>query len=179
MNKLALDCIERVYIKKDYNYFKERSKQLPFYLSTLVDLINKMCKSVITYNTEDDPAVEIWIEFESFVENTLWIQYKTIIKISKIADIFVFQHEFSVNDIDPNRMTPTLDGFSEEPYVFSQYELEKAVSDFLHNKNLQKLQLAEMDEVIFNIEIPENNIFGNQMTLENALFRDLFEISES
>ena len=59
MNKLALDCIERVYIKKDYNYFIERSKQLPFYLSTLVDLIKKMCKSVITYNTEDDPAVEI------------------------------------------------------------------------------------------------------------------------
>lgn len=76
-------------------------------------------------------------------------------------------------------MTPKLDGFSEEPYVFSQYELENVVSDYLQNKNLQKLQLAEMDEVIFNIEIPESNIFGKQMTLENALFRDLFGICET
>lgn len=50
-------------------------------------------------------------------------------------------------------MTPVLDGFN-------------------------KILLSELDEVVCEIELPDKNIFGSQLTVENALFRDLFNICE-
>lgn len=179
MNNLAQESIERIYLKKDYNFFKQKSKQIAFDLDALMVLICKMCKSVNVFNSEDDPAIEMWINYDNFMDNSLCIQYKTILKISKVSNLFVFQHEFSVDNNDPNKMTPTLDGFSEEAYTFSQNTLEDKVSTFLSAANLKKIHLFELDEVIWGLEMPEKSIFGKQMTLENALFRDLYGICES
>lgn len=179
MNNLARESIERIYIKKDYCFFKQKSKQIAFDLDALMVLICKMCKTVDVYNSEDDPAIEIWITYDDFMDNSLCIQYKTVLKISKVSNLFVFQHEFSVDNKDPNKMTPILDGFSEEAYTFSQDILEDKVSKFLLAANLKKIHLYELDEVIWGVEMPEKSIFGRQMTLENALFRDLYGICES
>lgn len=178
MNELAKACIERIYVKKDYQYFKERSKQIPAYLKEIEELTYSMCKEVNTYSLKNEPSIEMWFEFEKYIDNQFNVEYKTLLKISKVANLFVFQHEFGVENKDPNRMTPVLDGFGEEPYTVFQSKLEKKIADFLEKKKLQKLQLSEMGEVIEGIKIPEPSIFGSQMTLENALFRDLHEICE-
>ncbi|MBD5464604.1 MAG: hypothetical protein HDR22_02090 [Lachnospiraceae bacterium] len=178
MNKLAQLYIKRVYEGKDYVYFKNKCKQVPLYLEELIELASSMCIKIDTYCTEDDPAVQIWFYFEGYTEDRFNAEYRTLLKISKVANLFVFQHEFGVENRDPNKMVPILDGFSEEAYVFSQNKLEATLTDFLENKNLVKLQLRELEEVVMNFEIPEEGIFGSQMTLENALFRDLYGICE-
>lgn len=179
MNELAKMCIERVYVKKDYQFFREMSKQIPTYLKGIEELTCSIYKEVRVYSLENEPAIEIWFEFEKYIDNQFDVEYKTLLKISKVANLFVFQHEFSVENKDPNRMAPVLDGFGEEPYTIFQSKLEKKIVNFLEKQNLQKLQLSEMDEVIEGITVPEQSIFGSQMTLENALFRDLYEICEA
>ena len=176
MIDLAQKCIEKVYFKKNYEYFKEKSGEKVEYLERLSELIKSMCDDVIVYDAEDDPAIEIWIKYKKYRKNDFIVDYKTVLKISKVADLFVFQHEFSIDNKDPNRIAPVLDGFGGEAYTFSQYELEDIITNFLIDKKLKKLEMSELDEVIPNLEMPEETIFGKNMTLENALFRDLYEI---
>lgn len=178
MNKLTKKCIDRVYVKKDYNYFRDKCNKTPSYLGELEELVYSMCIKFDIYCMEDEPAIEIWFDYEKYSEDRFIVEYRTLLKISKVADLFVFQHEFCVANRDPNRMTPVLDGFAEEPYNFSQNKLENMLTDFLECKNLVKLRLSEMDEVIMNFDIPMKSIFGEQMTVENALFRDLYGICD-
>ena len=176
MNKLAEVCIQRVYFRKDYQYFAEKSREIPSYLERLVVAMSSLCKEIKTCALKNEPSMEIWFLFEGFTEQNFSVRYKTLLKVSKVANLFVIQHEFCVENIDPNRMTPVLDGFGEEPYTEKQYRLEKAVADFLESRHLQKLPLSELEDVIPELDIPNESIFGKQMTLENALFRDLYEI---
>lgn len=177
MDDFVKECIEDIYIRKNYKSFISKCKQCPFYLSELIDVSKDICKSINVYNTRDDPKIEILFEFDKFIKDSLCVEYVTVLKISKVSDLFVFQHEFSVDNKDPKRMDPVLTGFSQQAYTFSQSVLENSISDFLEKHKLYKLQLSEMDEVVCNVPIPNDIvIFGNQMTVENALFRDLYEL---
>jgi len=179
VNCLAEDWIERIYRKNDYNIFKDNCREVPVYLDRLIEVSNSICKETLLYNMIDDPSIELRFYFEKFTEESLEIEYISLLKISKVSDLFVFQHEFSVENKDPERIAPSLDGYSGEAYNFAQYKVENVITDFLINHNMQKLQLSEMDEVITDIDIKEETIFGPQMTLENALFRDLYGICDS
>lgn len=130
------------------------------------------------FNIENDPAVELLLYFEDCIKNEFHVEYRSLLKISKVADLFVFQHEFSVENKDEDGLPPVLDGFGAEAYIRSQYKVAEKISDFLYCYHLQKLEWAEMDEVIFGLKIPETSLFGTQMTVENALFRDLYGICE-
>lgn len=178
MNKTIYSYIDRIYKKKDYEIFREKSQRVPLYLEKLIHKIKGMSENVITSEVKNDPAIELWIYFKDYKEEKLSIEYRTILKISKIADVFVFQHEFCVENRDPNRMDPVLDGFRGEPYIFEQDKMEKEITQFLMQQGLEKLKLSELYEVVENIRMPENSIFGRQMTVENALFRDLYDILE-
>lgn len=179
MNRIVKECIEKVYEKKDYQYFKNRCKEIPPYLNRLEEITYNMCRESHVSQLENEPAIEVWFQFDSFIDQKFVVEYKTLLKISKIADVFVFQHEFCVENCDPNRMSPVLDGFGPEPYTISQGILERTVTHYLESENLHKLLLPEMDEVIENLEIPTKSIFGNQMTIENALFRDLYGLCDA
>lgn len=75
----------------------------------MLELVGFKCAKVITGNVSDEPAIEIWFNFEKYENDKFKVEYKTLLKISKVADLFVFQHEFCVENIDPNRMTPVLE----------------------------------------------------------------------
>lgn len=178
LNKKIHCCINRIYRKKDYEIFKEKSKRIPSYFEELIQKVKEMCENLIISQIENEPAIELWIYFKDYKEGNLSIEYSTILKISKIADVFAFQHEFCVENRDPNRMDPVLDGFRGEPYIFAQDKIEKEITQFLIQQGLEKLQLSELYEVVENMRMPEESIFGKQVTVENALFRDLYDILE-
>ena len=74
-------------------------------------------------------------------------------------------------------MSPVLDGFDGQAYTRSQYELEEVIGDFLTKHGLRQIYYGELQEVFTELEIPGGiDLFGSQMTVENALFRDLYEI---
>lgn len=178
MNELAYSCIERIYKNKDYDFFKKKSGLRPEYYDRLIELINFLCKKNVICNMENDPAIEMLLYFKEYRKKEYHVEYRSLLKISKVANLFVFQHEFSVENRDEEGLMPVLDGFGAEAYVRSQYNAEKEITDLLYGYNLKKLKLAEMDEIVLETKLPEGSIFGTQMTLENALFRDLYGICE-
>lgn len=177
MNKRVQECVKRIYIEKDYEYFKSRCREIPSYLDELERQIRIHSRAITVVNEIDSPAIELWIQFDGYRLNDLSIEYRTVLRISKVSDLFVFQHEFCVENKDPQRLDPELDGFRGWPYHFSQYHLEENATTFLERFGLQKILLNELDEVIVGLEMPAKTIFGSQMTVENALFRDLYEIA--
>ncbi len=179
MIKLARNCIERIYGEKDYDYFRNQSKKIPLYYDSLLKLATSECKKFYIMTDIYDPSIEILFKLGSYDNHTFHIEYESKLKISKIADLFVFQHEFCIEDIDPNRIVSDLDGFGGQPYTLSQSNLEKKFTTFLKNYNLTKVNLSDMDECVNSFELPEKTIFGNYMTLDNALFRDLLGICEN
>lgn len=176
MNKLVRSYIQRIYEKKDYDYFVQRSSIVPEYYTDLINLAEPLCVKLTAYNAEDDPAMELNLYFDKFIKGEFHVEYKTLLKISKVAELFVLQHEFCVENKDTNKISPVLDGFGEEAYTTLQAVAEKVLIAFLEKQGLIKLRMAEMDEVIYDISLPEKSIFGPQMTIENALFRDLYGI---
>ena len=145
MNERVKSCIDRVYLNKDYRYFKEKSKQPLLYLDELISLVDSKCEKISTLSLKNSPSVELMFDFKKYTNDQFNVEYRTILKISKIANIFFLQHEFSVDNLDPDKMMPNLDGFGGESYTISQNKLDREITYFLEKNGLQKLQFFEMD----------------------------------
>lgn len=171
-------CIDMIYINKNYEYFFNKSKCKLTFISSLIESAQSYCRNIEYFEEGINPSLEIYFYYDLFREGELEIEYFTLLKISKVANLYSFEHEFCINNPDPNRMTPVLDGFGDQAYTQTQKELEDLVSKILQDIGFNKILLSELDEVVCEIELPDKNIFGSQLTVENALFRDLFNICE-
>ena len=167
--------IERIYIEKDFKFFENKCKKRLSFVNTLVSLAKPICSLVNHYEQDMEPSLEMYFLFEPY-ENNISIEFQTILQISKVSDIFIFQHEYSMDNPVKNRMTPILDGYGCEAYIEEQWLLEEVISKFLSEKGYKKVTFQQLNEVVPNINVPDNNLFGSQMTLETALFRDTWDI---
>ncbi|MDE6728594.1 MAG: hypothetical protein K2J80_11755, partial [Oscillospiraceae bacterium] len=145
------------------------------------DLLNaaqtKFNEAVVS-ELPDDTGVEIYFDVCGFSKNDFKIVYKSVLSISKVADVYYLQHEFEADDPDPDCMTSVLDGFGDEPYCKAQFALEDLICGFMTTKAYKRMSRAEMDEVIPEVEMPENELFGSQMTVEYAVFKDMWGLCE-
>ena len=172
MNGKIQKCIEQIYVNKDFNYFKRSCKKEYKFIEELQLLANTVCSK------------QYWRIL--FAVNFIWsrryiiycVHYQTILKISKLADMFYLQQEFCVENKDPNRMTPVLDGFGGEPYTKTQYKMEEQITRILEKNKMEKIEFNELDEVVGSLEMLPNSIFGKQMTVELALFHDAYGIND-
>ena len=177
MDKSTYDIITRIYKNKDYDYFIQKCRITPEFYGDIPRLAKHFCKRTEFYTQGDEPSAEFRFLYDGFSSNDFNVEYNTVLQISKPADLFYIQHEFCIENIDPNRMSPVLDGFDGQAYTRSQYELEEVIGDFLTKHGLRQIYYGELQEVFTELEIPGGiDLFGSQMTVENALFRDLYEI---
>lgn len=56
---------------------------------------------------------EIW-HSAAFQKNEFHVNYSSKLMISKLAHIYYLKHKFKMKKVDPQRPTPTFDGF---PYL--------------------------------------------------------------
>ncbi|WP_088044704.1 hypothetical protein [Bacillus sp. EAC] len=124
---------------------------------------------------------KIWPEkyvrfiFQDFIKGNFEVKYCTVLRISKVAPIYNLTHEFVVENIDPNRISPILDGYSAQAYIKLQSLLEDVIQNELLKLDYE--ELLEIDEVILNLKINNNKeLIGKQITVEAALFYDLLEL---
>ncbi|MDE6470102.1 MAG: hypothetical protein K2L19_03675 [Eubacterium sp.] len=178
MKEVFKQCIERIYIDKDFDFFRAKCAESADYVSDLVELAESQCEKSIVCDSTNEPNVKIWFIYKSYFKGDFSAEFNTILKISKICGVFVFQHEFSVKNILPQKIAPVLDGYDANPYIKSQWDLEDILSDFLTSKGLIKSDIIELNEVVGGVALPNPTIFGKQLTVENALFRDLYDILE-
>lgn len=179
MNTDIKDIIKRIYFEKDYDFFRERCLTSKISPSKLTAIGCSYSQNTTIFAPDNCPAVQI--EFDMFLDKVsdFSIHFSTILKLSKIADIYAIIHTFSVPNSDGRCIEPTLDGFGGQPYIVDQMNLETKIKEFLFKMGFQAITLAEMEEVIGGIECPQSKIFGPQFTVECALFRDLVGILDN
>lgn len=177
MKKIVQQAIERIYLKKDYSFFNLKCLE-PLGLS---DDFYELLSDGENYDELSGgsiaPSLMWYVYFKTVVKGDFKVEYTTMLEISKVAPVFHIQHQFMVDNEDPNRVSPDLDGFSGQAYSKSQFELHEKISKYLINQGYFELTYAEMNEVVCGLEMPKGiKIFGSQITVETALFRDVFEI---
>ena len=178
MNGKIQKCIEQIYVNKDFNYFKRSCKKEYKFIEELQLLANTVCSKLYLESAIHSPTVDMRFVFEDYEQDIYCVHYQTILKISKLADMFYLQHEFCVENKDPNRMTPVLDGFGGEPYTKTQYKMEEQITRILEKNKMEKIEFNELDEVVGSLEMLPNSILGKQMTVVLALFHDAYGIND-
>lgn len=170
--------VETTYILKNYDLFISRCHGKIEFIDELLEIAKTKFNGAKVSELPDDPAVTIYFDVCGFSRNDFNVVYKSVLLISKVADVYCLQHEFEADDPDPGRMTPVLEGFGGEPYCKTQFALDELISGFLTAKGFKQLTYADMNEVIPDVEMPENALFGSQMTVEYAIFKDMWGLCE-
>jgi len=177
LNKLIREVINQIYLKEDYEYFREkcfREINLP---EKFYHLLKKSSKVIRVNLGNSYPSVEWQVHFGKVTKGEFSVSYRTGVKVSKIVPVFYIQHDFEVLNIDEERMGPVLDGFSNEAYCKRQYEVHEEIKQCLVDNGYLELSFADMSEVICDMKIPDDRrIFGSQLTVETAIFRDIYEL---
>lgn len=171
--------VETTYIQKDYGQFVSRCRGKIEFTDELLDAARTGFDRADVWELSGEPCTEIYFEVSEFSKNDFNIRYTSVLSISKVADVYFLQHEFEVDNPDPDSMEPFPCGFGDEPYCKPQYALEEAVCGFLSVKGFKRLSYAERDEVIPEVEMPQNELFGTQMTVEYAIFKDMWGLCET
>ncbi len=175
MDKIIKETISKIYIEKDYEFYKSVYKKEISYLSYLIKVTKNFYKEFKVFNL--DNSLEIRIHFINYYrENNFSVQYVTKLQVSKICDIYYIQHEFNIDNLDPNRIELKLNGFDNQTYTIDQYELESKIIDILSSNNLKQIQFIDLKQII-NLNETENLLIEKQITLEDLLFKNIYNIS--
>lgn len=170
--------IEMTYIERNFEPFVSRCHEKLEFIGELLNAVQTKINSAVVSDLPDDPSVVIYFDVCEFAKNDFKVRYKSVLSISKVTEVYHIQHEFEADDPDPDAMTPVLDGFGDEPYCKVQFALEETICGFLAAKGFKQLTGAEMDEVIPEVDMPQNALLGSQMTVEYAVFKDMWGLCE-
>lgn len=170
--------IETTYIQKNFEPFISRCHRKLEFIGELLNAAQTKFNDAVVSELPGDPGVEIYFDVCEFSQNNFKVKYKSVLSISKVADVYYLQHEFEADNPDPDGMTGVLDGFGGEPYCKAQYAMEELICGFLSARGFKQLTYADMNEVIPDVEMPENALFGSQMTVEYAIFKDMWGLCE-
>lgn len=173
MKKNIYKYIQKFYFEKDKIEFKRLCNSFVNLPNKLLNSLDLLSVNSSVYNHLNNPELVILFSTKSYKIDNFKIEYKTTLRISKISQSYHIEHSFELENPDPKRMG-TLRGVDELPYNTEQYELEEQIINFFEDMHFQQLNYSDLNEVIPNLEMPESRIFGNQMTVEIALFHDLY-----
>lgn len=169
-------AIEKAYVAEDHSFFISKCKRKFDFMDKLLEISRVHYENVNMRDDVGEPSAEVYFDLNDFVQGEFKVKYTSVLLISKICEVFSLQHEFAVDNVDPSRMGSVLDGFGDQSYTRQQYDLDNLITDFLQSKNYKRLKYTEMEEVIPAVDMPKDSIFGSQMTVANALFRDVWNI---
>lgn len=171
--------VETTYIRKNYGNFVSGCHGKIEFIDELLDAARTCFDKADVWELLGEPCTEVHFNVRGFSKNDFNIRYTSVLSISKVVDVYYLQHEFEVENPDPDSMEPFPCGFGDEPYCKQQYALEEAVRGVLTAKGFKRLSYAERDEVIPEVEMPQNELFGSQMTVEYAIFKDMWGLCET
>lgn len=176
MHRKIKNAITEIYCNRNKKFFVSCCYRKLGFITDLVEDVKDKCQNVIISNSTGEPSVEIIFQLKDFIENNFEVKYSSSLKISKLCEFYNLQHEFSIDNKDMDGLFPELDGFGDEAYTKQQFALEDVICNYLHKKKYERLFLTDMSEVISDISMPPDSFFGKQMTVETALFRDVWNI---
>jgi hypothetical protein len=175
MKEGIYQIVKRIYSENDFQYFQELLKNNEYNIEEGIKILDKYPVNIVVENRLDSPSFEWRIEHDTENENNK-LKYYSVIRFSKIGKYYNLMHEFELNNPDREKIEPKLRGNSEEPYSMTQFKIENDISAYLERQGFERLYYGDMTEVFGGIPAPTGNLYGTQMTVENCLFRDLYEL---
>ena len=180
MLDIVKKAIDQFYINKDYDSFREKCKEK-------LELFDEIRDYVNNYTVDDFPGKDLssypsrnwYIYFDGFKKGNFQITYRTILKISKVAPLFNFNHEFDIENKCKDFMESELGDYSDYPYCEDQAKFQEMVTVSLNSRGYYQLTIAEMEEVIGGFKMPNDvKIFGKNITVDLLLFVDVLNICQ-
>ncbi|MEG1483491.1 hypothetical protein [Clostridium sp.] len=87
------------------------------------------------------------------------------------------QHEFEIENYDPDRIYPALDGFGLQPYSKTQYKLDEVVKEYLKKKGYIEISYPDLDEVVLGKENNKISIMdGEKYSVGALIFVGTFDM---
>lgn len=168
--------IDQIYQEKDYRLFVQLSQSKFSWREEFIELCKKYCREAVVFEHNETPHLRVILHYSDTKIGNFEARYSSDVSISKIANVFYLCHSFEVINFDPERIEPTLGNYYPLPYVVSQWNFEQFVIGFLQEKGFSRLTERELYEVASLEELPENALFGSQLTVYNALFEDVCDL---
>lgn len=172
-------AIEEIYLNGNRDLFISNCKKDIGFLNDLLEILKTEVLNFDICANSSEPMIEIRFSVNCFKHNDGEVKYVSILMLNKIVDCFYLQHEFSLNNPDPDGMDSHLDGFRDEAYSKKQFDLGEKIISYLKSKGYKRLSYADMEEVFPGIRKCEDRDDTNQMTVNNALFMDVWNLCNS
>lgn len=173
------NVIDEIYIHNNKEIYISSCKKDIDFIDELINMIEKESMEVNVDTDFNEPAVEIRITVNKVSINGIMIEYGTILNVNKIVNYYYLQHEFSLENPDPDGMDSYLDSFREEAYNKKQFKLDEMIINYLGAKGYNRLSYADMEEVCPEIKKYQDEEDSSLMTVNNALFMDFWDICNS
>jgi hypothetical protein len=169
--------IDKIILNKDISSYLERCNQKISLPKEVIEYIRIKNHKIIPFNKGELWTSGEWVfDLGLKTKGAFRVKYSSRLQISKLVDVFYLHHEFEVENVDDERMAPSLDGFIEMPYTLQQAELEDVIVSSLERMGYSRISLKEMYEVVCDLKFEEDNFFGPQVTVEYVLFNDYLNV---
>lgn len=178
MDALTQEALDRYY--KHVNkveYLLTCQKEIVLPIELISFLHNKEIR-IEKYNLGEIWPSKKWILDQGDVtKGEFSARFSSLLMVSKLAPFYYLHHEFQVMNQTEDKMSPTLDGFDNQPYTKTQAELDSVVLKGMSAKGYTRLSNSQMNEVLPDIYFNKDvELFGSQVTVEYALFHDTLEL---
>lgn len=169
-------AIEDIYINGNTELFISKCRETVDFLDELLEKIKIRSENVEKFVSPNEPSSEIRIIVNKSTFSEGEVEYVSLLQINKIVKYFYLQDEFSIANPDPDRMDLYLDGFRNEPYSKKQFDVDEMIYNYLTEKGYSRLYIDDMDEIYPGIKKFKDKEETNQMTVNNALFMDMWNL---
>lgn len=174
MNEI-LNEIKNIYLNHDFSSIKMANKTFQIVIKLLEKTLCNLGEQYTISNILSSPSAKIYVKFplSKGKDNCYFF---VDLDVSKIAKCYIATYSFAINNPSPQKIEPLLEGLSAEPYTIEQASVGESIMRVLDDSGYVRIPNELAAEVIPEIEMPANNFFGTQMTVETALFHDVLEI---
>lgn len=143
--------------------------------------ILKFCKvnniEIKPMRSEIYPSEQWYFKLGCYRNNDFDVSYISILTVSKLANIYRLEHNFEVVNKDPKKLSPILDGTSEEGHNFLQADLEHILNNCYEQDGYSRMFDPEATRKVEGVNFSEDVIlFGPDVTQEDVLFNDVLDI---
>lgn len=178
MKSEVMKIIEKVYVKKNYEFFVNKCKTTIKLPDAITSFLKGNGFDILEFHENLEASKKWCIKFKEFQLGEFKVSYCTTIEISKIERLFYIQHEFSVPNMDDKKIEPLLEGFGSHPYTTEQASVYDKIIVELIKLGYLELSYKEMNEVVnLDFEKKLESIYGEQPTIEGLIFHDIMDIN--
>ncbi|MFC6332755.1 hypothetical protein ACFP56_08990 [Paenibacillus septentrionalis] len=178
MNYLIREVVKNLYHQENRLEYLSKCKSKIELSSELITFLKNNNLTLHPHNNGDVwPSCKWTIVQGDYCKGEFRVSYSSLLMVSKLAPLYYLHHEFQVDNKDVQKMSPTLNGFDEQPYTSIQADLESIIKELFNEQGYEQLSYKEMNEVLTGIFFGDDvELFGQQVTVEYALFHDVLEI---